>query len=114
MVAINDDIAPATKRHPTTSAILGAVFGLAMQSTRAVMVAPIETMPESDSILYRIRLLAMGVQKLSTVAGFRKIADRLSKDAAGRLMPNPELRAITGMLVVTFAVSKTGKSTKST
>jgi small-conductance mechanosensitive channel len=27
----------------------------------------------------------------------------LSKDAAGRLMPNPELRALTGMLVVTFS-----------
>lgn len=119
----------------------------------------------------RPHLPAMGVQKLSTIARFRKIADRLakdvgpvaeilvrdliktskddkelvqklalhikgdkqrasfmssvegliisddrrgpgtiaslSKDAAGRLMPNPELRALTGMLVVTFSVDDT-------
>jgi small-conductance mechanosensitive channel len=116
----------------------------------------------------RTHLPTMGVQKLSTIATFRKIADRLakdvgpvaevlvrdliktskdplelvqklaqhiedkkkrasfissveglvnvddrrgpgtmadlSKDAAGRLMPHPELRALTGMLVVTFSM----------
>ena len=116
----------------------------------------------------RPHLPTMGVQKLSTIATFRKIADRLAKDigpvaeilvrdliktskdekdlvqrlalhieddkqrasfvssvkyliksndrrgpgsiaslakdAADRLMPNPELRALTGMLVVTFSM----------
>lgn len=116
----------------------------------------------------RAHLPTMGVQKLSTIAIFRKIADRLakdvgpvaeilvrdliktskdpqelvqklalhiedekqraafissveglvnvddrrgpgtiadlSKDAAGRLMPHPELRALTGMRVVTFSM----------
>ncbi len=40
-----------------------------LDSTRAVMVAPIETLPESDSILYRIRLWARAYSHVTILHG---------------------------------------------
>jgi len=150
----------------------------AHEAGRKMMIVEGETTTNADIYLNplehgrsaRPHLPAMGVQKLTTIATFRKIADRLAKDvgpvaeilvrdliktskdeidlveklalhiegdkqrasfisavkglvntkdrrgpgtiaslsqdAAGRLMSNPELRALTGMLVVTFSTEE--------
>jgi small-conductance mechanosensitive channel len=188
----NDDLGdliakaiPTETRAIVRSDIRQYQFGLsellqfpAHETGRQMMIVEGETTISADIYLNplehgrsaRPHLPAMGVQKLSTIATFRKIADRLakdvgpvaeilvrdliktskdqkdlvqklalhiegdeqrasfisavkglvntkdrrgpgtiaslSKDAAGRLMANPELRALTGMLVVTFSTEE--------